>query len=144
MRMYCLARGTLLNALWWPHWEGNPRKRGYTYTCDYSLGCIEETNTTFESNYNPVRGFPGNSARNESRSACSAGDPGLIPGSGRDRLPTPVFLGFPGGSTGKESTCNAGDLGFIPGLGRSPGGGHESDTTEWLSTTQSLDIRDQK
>ena len=25
----------------------------------------------------------------------------------RDKLPTPVFLGFPGGSAGKESTCNA-------------------------------------
>ena len=24
----------------------------------------------------------------------------------RDRLPTPVFLGFPGGSADKESTCN--------------------------------------
>ena len=34
-------------------------------------------------------------------------------------LPTPVFLGFPGGSAGKESACNAGDLGSIPGLGRS-------------------------
>ena len=42
----------------------------------------------------------------------------------RDRLPTPVFLGFPGGSDGKESACNVGDLGSIPGLGRSPGGGH--------------------
>ena len=42
----------------------------------------------------------------------------------RDRLSTPVFLGFPGGSEGKESTCNVGDLGSIPGLGRSPGGGH--------------------
>ena len=41
----------------------------------------------------------------------------------RDRLPTPVFLGFPGGSDGKESTCNVGDLGLIPGLGRSPGDG---------------------
>ena len=38
-----------------------------------------------------------------------------------DRLPTPVFMGFPGGSDGKESACNAGDLGLIPGLGRSPG-----------------------
>ena len=38
-------------------------------------------------------------------------------------LPTPVFLGFPGGSAGKESACNAGDLGLIPGLGRSPGEG---------------------
>ena len=74
-----------------------------------------------------------------------------------DRLPTPVFLGFPCGSAGKESACNAGDLGFIPGLGRSPGEGKgyalqysgpgefhglycpwgckESDTTEWLSLT---------
>ena len=41
----------------------------------------------------------------------------------RDRLPTPVFLGFPGGSAGKESACNVGDLGSIPGLGRSPGEG---------------------
>ena len=41
----------------------------------------------------------------------------------KDRLPTLVFLGFPFGSTGKESTCNAGDLGSIPGLGRSPGEG---------------------
>ena len=44
----------------------------------------------------------------------------------RDRLTTPVFMGFPGGSGGKESACNAGDLGLIPGLGRSPGGGHGS------------------
>ena len=42
----------------------------------------------------------------------------------RDRLPTPVFLGFPGGSESKEFTCNVGDLGSIPGLGRSLGGGH--------------------
>ena len=42
----------------------------------------------------------------------------------RDWLPTPVFLGFPGGSDSKESARNAGDLGLIPGLGRSPGGGH--------------------
>ena len=41
----------------------------------------------------------------------------------RDRLPTPEFLGFPGGSDSKESACNAGDLGAIPGLGRSPGEG---------------------
>ena len=38
----------------------------------------------------------------------------------RDRLPTPVFLGFPCGSAGKESACNAEDLGSIPRLGRSP------------------------
>ena len=63
----------------------------------------------------------------------------------RDRLPTPVFLGFPCGSAGKESACNVGDLGSIPVLGRSPGEGKgyplqysglgrkESDTTERLS-----------
>ena len=34
----------------------------------------------------------------------------------RDRLPTPVFLGFPCGSGGKESACNAGDLGSRPGF----------------------------
>ena len=74
----------------------------------------------------------------------------------RDRIPTPVFLGFPCGSAGKESACNEGDLGSITGLGRSPGEGNsyalqysglenfmgsmrspwgrkESDTTERLS-----------
>ena len=41
----------------------------------------------------------------------------------RDRLPTPVCLGFPSGSAGKESDRNVGNLGSIPGLGRSPGEG---------------------
>ena len=41
----------------------------------------------------------------------------------RVRLPTPVFLGFPCGSAGKEYACNAGDRGSIPRLGRSPGEG---------------------
>ena len=44
----------------------------------------------------------------------------------RDKLPTPVSLGFPGGSDSKESSCNAGDLGLIPGLGRSPRGWHDN------------------
>ena len=38
----------------------------------------------------------------------------------RERQPTPVFLGFPCGSAGKESTCNVGDW-----LGRPPGEGKE-------------------
>ena len=111
-------------------------------------------------------GFPHSSVGKES--ACNAGDPGLIPGSGnsggegigspfqyswaslvaqlvknppavqetlvwflgqefpwrRDRLLTPVFLGFLGGSVGKEFACSAGDLGSVPGLGRSPGEGY--------------------
>ena len=44
--------------------------------------------------------------------------------SRRDRLPTPVFLGFRGSLGGKESTYNEGDRGSIPGLGRSPGEGN--------------------
>ena len=68
-------------------------------------------------------GVPHSSVGKES--AYNAGDPSLIPGSGRsagkgDRLPTPVFLGFPGGSAGKECARNVGDLGLIPGLGRFP------------------------
>ena len=39
-----------------------------------------------------------------------------------------MYLGFPGGSVGKESACsvgdNTGDVSSIPGLGRSPRGGH--------------------
>ena len=40
----------------------------------------------------------------------------------RNRLPTPVFLGFLCGSAGKESTYSV-NLGSILGLGRSPGEG---------------------
>ena len=43
----------------------------------------------------------------------------------RDRLPTPVFLGFPCGSAGKEYAYNVGDLGcgrpgFDPWVGKIP------------------------
>ena len=32
MRNYCIAQGMLFNALWWPKWGGNLKKRGYTQT----------------------------------------------------------------------------------------------------------------
>ena len=81
----------------------------------------------------------------------------------RGRLPTPVFLGFPGGSDSKEFACNVQDLSSIPELGKipwrrawqptpvflpgespgqrslvgySPCGRQESDMTERLSTQQ--------
>ena len=49
-----------------------------------------------------------------------AGDPGSIPGLARstgegNRLPTPLFMGFPCGSEDKESACNAGVLGLTLG-----------------------------
>ena len=66
------------------------------------------------------RGFPDSSVGKES--ACNAGDPGSISVLGeRDRLPTPVFLGFSYGLAGKESACNTGDPGSIPGLGKPTG-----------------------
>ena len=42
----------------------------------------------------------------------------------RDKLLTPVFLCFSGGSDSNESTFSVVDLGSIPGLRRSPGGEH--------------------
>ena len=41
----------------------------------------------------------------------------------QNSLQLKLQLGFPCGSSGKESTCNAGDLSSIPGLRRSPGKG---------------------
>ena len=58
----------------------------------------------------------------------------------RDRLPTPAFLGFPGGSAGKESACNVGDLGLIPGLGRSPGEG-KGHLLQYSGLDNSIDCR---
>ena len=57
---------------------------------------------------------PGGSAGKEICLQC--GRPGFNPRVGkipwgRDRLPTPVFLGFPSGSTGRESAGNEEDLG---------------------------------
>ena len=50
-----------------------------------------------------------------------------------------MFLGFPGGSAGKESACNAGDLGSIPRLGRSPGErkGYPLQYSGWENSTDS-------
>ena len=72
-----------------------------------------------------MQGFPGSSAGKES--ACNAGDPGSIPGSGR---PPGEGIGYPLQyswaslvTQGKKSACNAGDSGSVLGLGRSPGEG---------------------
>ena len=57
-------------------------------------------------------------------STSNAGGSSSISGLGRsqprrrDRLPTPILLGFSGDSDSKESACKAGDLVSIPGLGR--------------------------
>ena len=106
-------------------------------------------------------GFPGSSAGEES--ACKAGDPSLIPGSGRapgEGIGYPLQYSWAslGGSEGKDSACNTGDLASISGLRRSPGGGNpiqyfflenphrqrsrkESAMTEQLSTAQHSTVR---
>ena len=71
-------------------------------------------------------GARGGSAGKES--TCNAGDPRLIPGSGKS---TGEGIGYPlqyswaslVAQLVKESSLNVGDLGSIPGLGRSPGEG---------------------
>ena len=83
-------------------------------------------------------GFPDSSVSKVS--ACNAGDPSSIPGSGRsagEGIAYPLqdswaslvaqlrYQCFPDGSVGKEPACNAGDLGLIPRLGRSPGEGKD-------------------
>ena len=68
-------------------------------------------------------GFSGSSAGKES--ACNAGDPGLIPGSGRspgEGIGYPLRYSWASlvaqmVKNDKESACNAGDLGSVPGLG---------------------------
>ena len=54
-------------------------------------------------------------------------------------------LGFPGGTSGKESPANAGDardVGSIPGSGRSPGGGNGNPLQySGLATFQILSIQ---
>ena len=81
----------------------------------------------FQTLWPSVEGFPGSSAgkriRLQSRRLRFSSWVRKIPWR-RDRLPTPVCLGFPCGSAGEESARNSGDLGSIPGLGRSPGEGN--------------------
>ena len=75
--------------------------------------------------YDPF--FPSSSVGKES--ACNAGDPGLIPESGRSSgegtgCPLQSSWASMVAQLVKESACNVGDLGLISGLGRSPGGGN--------------------
>ena len=69
-----------------------------------------------------MSGFPGGSE--DKASACSAGDPGLIPGLGR----------FPGEGNGNplEYSCLENPMDRGARVGYSPRGRKESDMTEWL------------
>ena len=72
-------------------------------------------------------GFPGGSDSKES--ACSAGDPGSIPGLGRfpgegKGYPLQYFWASLVAQMVKKSAHDVEDLCSIPGLGRSPGEGN--------------------
>ena len=73
-------------------------------------------------------GFPGGSDGKES--ICNAGDPGLIPGSGRssgERIVYPLqysWTSLVAQIDDKESAYNRRDLGLILRLGKSSGGVH--------------------
>ena len=94
-----------------------PSSSGYSYSRHFQLS---------RGKIQLYRGFPDSSVGKES--ACQAGDPSLIPGSGRS---TREEIGYPLQYSWaslvvqlvKESASNLGDLGLIPGLGRSPGEG---------------------
>ena len=74
-----------------------------------------------------LRSFPDSSVGKES--ACNAGDPGSIPGSGRSTgegigyLLQCSWASLVHCSAGKESSSSVEDLGLIPGLERCPGEG---------------------
>ena len=82
----------------------------------------EEMKTTFiKEKKRKFMSFPNSSVGKES--AGNAGDPGLIPGSGRssgERIGYPLqyFWDFLVAQLVKKSAFNVGDLGSIPGLGR--------------------------
>ena len=56
----------------------------------------------------------------------------------RERLPSPVFSGFPSGSSGNKSTCNARDLSSFPGLEKFPGKGN-SYQLQYFGLEKSMD-----
>ena len=117
--------------------------------------CAINISITFKS-----LGFLGST---DKESICNAGDPGLIPGSGRSPgegigYPLPIFWGFPGGSAGKRIHLQFRKPGFDSWVGKiplrreqlptpvfwpwefhglhSPWGCKELDTTEQLSHSQ--------
>ena len=96
----------------------------HIYICTFI--CIYVSVNIYRYMYTYCMGFPGSSAgriHQQSRRLQFNSWVVKIPWR-RDRLHTPVVLGFPGGLDGKESACNAGELDSIHGFGRSPGGGH--------------------
>ena len=115
---------------WFDLWSGNEfallaqKAARQSYNLKVLSSNLREGRSLFQ-------GFPDSSVGKES--TCNAGDPCLIPRSGRSPGEGIGYLsmGFPGGSAGKESACKAGDLSSVPGLGRSPGEGKATTPGFW-------------
>ena len=117
MRPYCTARGTLLSALWWPKWEGNPEKRRYTFMYNwFTLQYSRHEQSVV--NYTPVKLIV---IKNLFlyRDHC----PYFLKSS-KNIASVFCILGFSGDSAVQNLPTNAGDVGLIPGSGRSPGEGN--------------------
>ena len=101
----------------------SPAPRVYSNSCPLSRWCHPTISSSVVPYCSHLQSFPTSGSFQMSQFFASGSQRGKIPWR-RNRLPTPVFLDFPGGSDSKESACNARNLGSIPGLGRSPGEGH--------------------
>ena len=42
MRTYCIMQGNLLNALWWPKWDGHPKEGKHVFCMTDSFFCTVE------------------------------------------------------------------------------------------------------
>ena len=123
----------------WVVWRCSETLRFWIITIDrtWSLAAFENERLTSQMVWLPLKGNLGNSVC-FSNSAFDSWVRKIR--WRRDRLPTPVFLGFPCGSPGKESACNVGDLDSNPGLGRSPGEGNNF-PLQYSGLVNSLDCR---
>ena len=88
-----------------------------------NMVCTHTHTYTYTNTHTHIQGVAGSSADKDSRRPWFDSWVRKILWS-RNRLPTPVFMGFPGSSHSKEYRHNVGDWGSVPGLGRSPRGGH--------------------
>ena len=98
-------------------WSGCKSWR-YPLTLNITEALVKALKLSFSFHIVKTKAIPGSSVGKES--TCNGGDPGLIPGLGRSPgegtgLPTPVFLGFPGGAC-----LQCGRPGFDPWVGNIP------------------------
>lgn len=94
MRAFCIAQGTLFNVLWYPKWEGNPRK-GDMCTCVVDSLCYTaETNATLQSNHTPIKLILENCKQNKIKAKKPTEDQGREKENGWNQNHQLLFLPF--------------------------------------------------